>query len=380
MNYYCLSAELMACLMIQENRQTSAPSGLPYLPGSSLRGSVAAHYLRTAGTPQDAIFREMFINQPIFFPDMLPAMRPDTISYSLPATACSCKRTPGFKTKNGHGVGDVLADLAAADFDGRPISNTCDICQQDMKPFHGFWNGDPIAPEKTEPTLVYQRHTGIDRHTGTVAPSIFYITQGIADNRIGDDLVHYPQYLTAGVFLDGNQLTFLNNQFSTSIFAGADRTRGMGEMRIELNPATPFDFDLQDWNHSFRKKLSRLTQREIPAGLYFSIGLASHAIFVDSYLRPSCEFTIGYPEVSVVTRMIRKQTIRGWQSSWRLPKPEDIAVAMGGVYLFRYEGKDIKGLKTFLENLAINGIGLRRPEGFGRIQVCNPLHIQEDII
>lgn len=424
MNYYCLNAQLMSCLMVQENRQTNSPQGLPYLPGSTLRGAIAAQYLREFGTAQDSDFKKLFIENPIFFPDLLPTCRPDCISFVLPATACSCKRSPGFCTaespnqEKGHGVDDMLAVAAAAKIENRPMSQACDVCKQDMKPFNGFWNGKPTQPEKSEPMFVYQRHTGIDRHTGTISPSIFYITQGIAQSQRDNDLMNYPQYLTGGMFLNDEQSELLSKFLTTPlftgghytnqvgeertdiagvhveesytngmiIFAGADRTRGMGEMFISLKPAQPdkpSEFNLGDWNKRFREKISKLTTpRTIPEGVYFSIGLTGDAILVDRFLRPSCELTLDFPEISEVTRIIRKHVIRGWQSSWKLPKPEDTAVAMGGVYLFQYTGKDkdIDGLETFLKQLTTTGIGLRRPEGFGRIQVCNPLHIQEKLI
>jgi hypothetical protein len=52
---------------------------------------------------------------------------------------------------------------------------------------------------------------------------------------------------------------------------------------------------------------------------------------------------------------------------------------MGGVYLFQYHGDTIDDLEIFLTQLIQQGVGLRKPEGFGQIQVCDALHIQEVI-
>lgn len=381
MNYYQLRAELKSPLLVQANRQSNAPQGLDYLPGASLRGAVAGHYLRCGGDPSDEKFVKIFLEGPVSFPDLLPVNQPDHTSRPLPMTACSCKRTSGFLKENKHGVGDALASLLAERLENQPLSKPfeCKKCQQEMKPFEGFWNGNPSKPEKAETVQVYQRHTGIDRHTGTVASSIFYITGGIAEARKDSNGNYLPQFLSGGIYLTEDQFETLSDWFSETIFAGADRTRGMGEMAVDLKKQTPPEFDLESWDHAFRKKLKALTSKPLSAGLYFSIGIEGHAILLDQFLRPTFELPIDFSDIEPVLRNIRQHTIRGWQSSWGLPKPEDKAVRMGGVYLYQYKGEDVDGLKNYLKQLTIQGIGLRRAEGFGRLRVCDPLHVEEVI-
>lgn len=379
MSYYHLSARLLSALMVQENRQTNTPRGLPYLPGSSLRGAVAAQYLRTGGRPGDDGFRNIFLEDPVSFPDLLPCKGSEQSVKPLPTTVLTCKRAPGFIRAGGHGFRDSLALHAAAEIQGHPLNAgvVCQNCQHELIPATGFWNGEVADPERFEPVLVYQPHTGIDRHTGAVAASNFYITQGIAGSCKGSDGELCRQYLAGGLFLDENQHEILSKIFSEPIFAGADRTRGMGEMQISLKKATPPELDLESWDNDFRKKLGQLTDKEIPSGLYFSLGFASHAIFVDRFLRPSLEVPLDLPGLTLVTAVIRKHRVRGWQSSWHLPKPEDTAIGRGSVYLFRYTGDELQGLKDLLKNLVICGAGLRRAEGFGRVTVSDPAHVQE---
>lgn len=381
MKYYHLNARLLAPMMVQENRQSNSPSGLPYLPGSSLRGAVAGLYLRNGGSAEDTAFRAILLDNPVCFPDLLPSHSPGQVSRPLPITAASCKRSPGFVTDNGHGVCDSLAAFMAAELEDGPIDRAlmCTTCAQDAKPFQGFWNGNLMNPQKNDPVLVYQRHTGIDRHTGTVASSIFYITQGIAESWKGSDDQYYPQYLSSGLFLSEDQFQILSDWLTETVYAGADRTRGMGEMVISLVEAQSPTFDLNAWNSSFQNKLSRLTSKAPLPGVCFSVGFSSHAIMVDTLLRPFLEIMLDFPDIVMDTRMIRQHTVRGWQASWQLPKPEDVAIGMGSVCLFRYTGNDIQGLNTYLNQLMVNGIGLRRSEGFGRIHVCDPFHIQEVI-
>jgi len=381
MTYYHLNARLLAPMMVQENRQSNAPSGLPYLPGSSLRGAVAGLYLRNGGSPEDAAFRTIFIENPVRFPDLLPSHNQDQASLPLPTTAASCKRTPGFVTDKGHGVCDTLAAIVSAELEGGPITGAfiCQACTQDIKPFQGFWNGNLTAPRKNDPVLVYHRHTGIDRHTGTVASSIFYITQGIAESWKDSDDRYHPQYLSSGLFLNEYQFKILSDWLTETVFAGADRTRGMGEMALSLVEAPSPTLDLISWNSLFLKKISTLTPKTPLPGVYFSLELVSHTILVDVFLRPTLDIILDFPDLVMDTRVIRQHTVRGWQSSWQLPKPEDTAIGMGGVCLFRYTGDDMQGLTVYLNRLMIDGIGLRRSEGFGRIHICDPFHILEVI-
>jgi hypothetical protein len=63
-----------------------------------------------------------------------------------------------------------------------------------------------------------------------------------------------------------------------------------------------------------------------------------------------------------------------------MAKPDDMGVMMGSVYLYRYSGGDMEGLRSYLARLATIGIGQRRSEGFGRVLICDPLHMQRKAI
>jgi len=78
--------------------------------------------------------------------------------------------------------------------------------------------------------------------------------------------------------------------------------------------------------------------------------------------------------------MVTSHTIRGWQASWGLPKPDDVAIKMGSVFLYRYTGDAFDELKDFLNELSYIGVGLRREEGFGRVTFCDSLHIVKEVI
>ncbi|MCP4351101.1 MAG: CRISPR-associated RAMP protein Csx10 [Desulfobacterales bacterium] len=389
MKSYRIKAELLAPLVIRQNRQSNASQGVSYLPGSTFRGALAAKYLRMKGGPEDEKFRILFLDHPVCFPNLLPTDKHgNTLSQVLPLTSVSCKRNPGFKGDDMHGVSDILAaKVIERKYPGDYDEALCPKCDNDMKSYTGFWNGDCDNPKKFQPTMFYQRHTGIDRDTGTIAPSIFFITQAMADfhkdQKSGDYL---QQFLSGNIFLSNDQYEILNDLIDGHLFVGADRTRGMGELHVEIVDASPdfdiegWDRDFEGWDRDFKDKLKDIVQdnalaQKLMSGCYFSIKLESDAILTDRFLRPTSEFELPFYNITQVLKVAKSQTIRGWNSAWGLPKPDDLAIVMGSVYLFKYNGNDLDNLKKNLNDLIIKGVGLRREEGFGRISVCDSLHV-----
>ena len=393
MKYYRFFAKLLSPMSVQQKRQSNAPPTLPYLPGGALRGAIAGKLLREGTRPEDDQFQSLFLKEPATFPNLIPGPDPLAPMGPLPASAISCKRVGGFFPE-GHGVSDALVAIFAGRMGKNVGENVwrCPKCGEDMKPFSGFWNQSKDAPRRFEPTLTSQRHTGIDRITGTVAPSIFFMTQSIADHyktMDEDSDVYRPQCLTGGAYLAPEQAKRLESHLEGSVFVGAERTRGMGEMQVSIAEETPPTFNLLEWDAAFRKKYAKTTGSDVPvSGLLFSVLLESHAILVDRFLRPTAVIEAlegdgpgdAASNVVPVVKMTSSETVRGWQSAWNLAKPDDMAAAMGSVYLFQYTGNDPDELEKRLRRLVVSGIGLRREEGFGGIQICNPLHIKEETL
>ena len=231
--------------------------------------------------------------------------------------------------------------------------------------------------------MFFRRHTGIDRTTGTVAASMYYISQAIADYYKPECSNEYkPQYLVGATYMTGEQLERLKPLIQGILFAGADRTCGMGELEITLEEKPAPTFNLDEWNRMFKKKLARCLDKAAPNALhqemmkptYFSIKMESHTLLVDRFLRPTADLQLDFPGVEAAAGISKAHTARGWQSAWGLPKPDDTGLEMGSVFLFQYTGTELKKLTGYLEELSITGIGLRREEGFGRVQVCDPFH------
>jgi CRISPR-associated protein Csx10 len=387
MTHYRITATLLAPLAVQRTRQTNAPQALPYLPGSTFRGAVAAKYLREGGSPEDESFRALFVDDPVSFPDLLPAdSGGKTISQVLPLTSVSCKRHPGFKSQNGHGITDLLAQklVERHNFSVDELK-ICLDCKNDLKAITGFWNGNINTPELFQPTMFFQRHTGIDRDTGTVAHKIFFITQAMADlKKTASGNGYEKQVLSGNMFMDDQQFTTLEPLLQGTLFAGQDRTRGMGELQIAADTIDTALPDIENWSKEFSSILDRIAPAHLNSdflsGLYFSLKLESHAILLDEFLRPTYEIELSFPGVKPVLKVAKSQLVKGWNNAWGMAKPDDMGVMMGSVYLYRYSGGDMEGLRSYLARLATIGIGQRRSEGFGRVLICDPLHMQRKAI
>jgi CRISPR-associated Csx10 family RAMP protein len=192
------------------------------------------------------------------------------------------------------------------------------------------------------------------------------------------------QILSGGMFMNDRQIAVLEPLFKTPLFAGQDRSRGMGELQVTVDSFNMEPPDIDTWDLKFKDIMKHNASGNLdPAllsGLYFSLKLESHAILVDEFLRPTTEIELTLSCVEPVLKVTRSQLIRGWNDAWGLAKPNDMGTIMGSVYLFRYTGNNREDLRQYLNNLAVDGIGLRRAEGFGSVLSCDPLHTRKEAI
>lgn len=108
------------------------------------------------------------------------------------------------------------------------------------------------------------------------------------------------------------------------------------------------------------------------AGGMLTIRLASPAILTDAAGRPRLdpdpELDLAHAQTGAVTERAwaRPVTWEGWHAASRLPKPDELCATAGSTY--RIAGPD-EGLRRLARRLLRDGIGLRRAEGFGEVQV-----------
>ncbi|WP_322489673.1 type III-B CRISPR module-associated Cmr3 family protein [Chloroflexus sp.] len=117
-------------------------------------------------------------------------------------------------------------------------------------------------------------------------------------------------------------------------------------------------------------------------GHIFTVNLLSDAILLEDRWIPTQEFStaqlkaITGIEATLIRSFTTTKTVGGYHTQWHRPKPTNIAVSMGSVYVFKtktpLETKDIEKLAA----LQHDGIGERRQEGYGQVRICDEFHLR----
>ncbi len=397
-------AEITDCgpLSFRTGRETTNAATLGYVPGTALLGGLAAAH--TLLRRDSAQFDAFFMSETASFGNLYPAnLRDQDLRKSaiypiepLPATARSCKRFSGFKFDEDdprdphHGVIDALVPWTlfalSEQTDVRALNTLkdCPQCGEPMDAFEGFYRRDAFDATRIGATRArrgLRTRTGINRATGAVEQGVLYSREVI---RAGT-----PFWGTLTV-PDAEAETFhafvqeVNE--SSLLRLGNNRARGFGRVNLVLEESEPDNGVrlLEERIHTFDTVLRQQAKAydiATPHALYIPITLTSDAILFDSLLRYQRTLTPDYLEekwalrgVQVVYQNSGTRRVMGWNDLWRLPKPDDMALTMGSVFVLGFsEPLNHTTVATLLQ-MQTQGIGARRREGFGRLVVANPFH------
>ena len=397
-------ARLLAPVVIKRDRQSERSAGVRSAPGTVLRGALASSYLQQHGQVDD-VFKRLFLNEAACrFGPLDPGPR------IFPLTAASCKH---------EGLGHALVDqlwfrAAQHHADGRVAGaavdpwHKCAQCGADLKPQEGFWRDDEggLCEMRGEPDHV-AAHVGIDRSTATAAESMLFTLEAIAPS--GEETDLYGWIRADDAALRALQRLLRDEDWRVSV--GHARTRGYGDVRLRLeHPRASEDAPsrVHRWNQWSRALSGFLASAPFsvcacqPDRFYFTLSFPTGAVIVDRFLRSSVDpaAMIGWlPPMSAVgdafplerrplrqlesggavrwiAAVTRHERVRGWNVAHGLPRQDDWAVARGAVYLYCFEGaeSECEPLIERLGSIAGEGVGLRRNEGFGVVEVCDEFH------
>lgn len=405
-----------------------------YIPGVTLLGSLATSH-RILHPEQESEFVTLFLNEQVSIPHLYPAQfKPGSFHtvnapvMPLPKTAQTCKRFSGFLPIKGedtdeklhkrcqepdeerHGVRDTLLDWAIFSLLDRqgaattallsPFHEKCrystgkgstGFCDLPMTHFSGYYGRGTTNPKQRLQAKVatrLQTRTGINREWGVVEERILYNREVFDEGMSFWGEVILPDGLTDSfkVFVDkaaGEDI----------IRIGTGRTRGLGRVSVEVGEDTKSTAD------GFAQKLSKFdtTLRELAqeAGVkelkpfYFAITLQSPTILCDPFLRyyktldaALLPTLLNLPASSWsferVYQCVGMQRIGGWNELWGAPRYNDYALETGSTFLFSCEQPLDNNLIEALRACEQTGIGRRRSEGFGRISISDPFHLERE--
>ncbi len=395
-------------------------SGLPignvqssrsYVPGSVWRGTIAGIVLEGLGLRQhngrpvddtllDPAFTRLFQGKDAASFGFLYPVRKHleqlrgTTTLPIPLTARTCKLNSGFKPK-GHGVYDgVMSRLreaaASEELYSRGLSK-CPVCEGRIVRLRGV-----AARRQTQYKQEYKQMTvgtrsfvrvGLNRYTETAQEKVLYVL---------DALVPSPEPLTfAGTWYgseqQANDLRHLLKKYllpaslgGYHLRIGTARARGMGQVRLRLATGRPWT-SLEERLDKFQRHISS-TQLE---HLYAVLTLRSPLQLLDEQGLPTTRITSEtlrayHAEVPTSLEVLHEYSVveqeiwSGWSAAWGLPKPVTPALAAGGVLVLRVPVQERDQLLAWLSTLEREGVGERRPEGWGDLLVCDPFHIEHD--
>lgn len=370
---------------------------LTYIPGASLRGAVATAFLAAQDADTPAFRR---LTEETCFGHAYPTLESGAGSGPIPLSSVTCRRAPGFRADGGHGVHDLLLAAEAAllaQAEDPPVSApphvagsvVCAICAEDRQrqpgdgtvPWPGWYGWDSETPRQACVSLGLQiegraggvpaQHRDLTMHQTLLAGQHFAAMATFPD----EETAELARHLLAQ---QGNRL-----------WVGAGRSRGLGELRVDLQ-APPLEPATMPARQAMLTE--RLAQLCVRAGAtppddqtYVSLTLQAAALVADPFGRwqRACSADLlsdwtGLPASALELRQSFQDAAwrAGWNAALGLPKPDALALAAGSCWLFRISGVAQDDLLGALERLEDRGIGERRQEGFGVVRVCEPLHWQ----
>ncbi|MEL6326253.1 MAG: CRISPR-associated RAMP protein Csx10 [Cyanobacteria bacterium J06626_23] len=381
-----------------------------YIPGSVLRGAIAAQILSLtdeAIAPNDD-FAQLFTSaQPAIFCNAYSAIaqtgedtygRTDAPAWVLPATAVSAKADSGFTITGNGGVFDTLIDRFCAAAVGYPYEPTSPKAGDPVEPFSEVYS---CQNKQHRPHFVNSRfltRVGINRRRAVAEDQILYsvavlnesfLTDTRAQEATWEPMVFKGAIRVVDDVLAERLIAFLNVR-SHRLRIGSSRSRGLGKVTLTVEEdalPTHLSERVQQFNDALDKRWQDLWSLldnhafSPKSRTYFTLCLQSDAILTDRWRRTtviSPEMLQRLPNAPTDKSLQLHATYSsygyrsGWNAAWGLMKDQALVTNKGSVYLLSTAQRD--AWLPVLAELEQMGVGDRTSEGFGQVRVCHEFH------
>jgi CRISPR-associated protein Csx10 len=403
-----ISCTALAPLCLRDGRKKDSQDALPYIPGTSWRGSLAwAHTIACPGKDQE--FQDLFLSGKAVYSNLLPANFPKSMRElrdevdpvaQLPLTAKTCKRQRGFLYQSisddlKHGVRDTLIPHLLFTLSGEKKAEVLvnaskcpkENCGAVLDRLQGYYrSGKAGAVGLSELKTYVITRTGINRATGTVQENILFSREVIQNG------ASFWGYILLDDELEDKWCDFLSEDLVRgTIRVGSGRSSGLGKVHIEVKDSHPVDLDLmandikkrQIAFNDLLKKEAKLFNIQLENKCYLPLTLRS-----DMILRDDCmhfitalkgewfEKTTGN-KGKLVYQCARPRRISGWDGIKKLPREDVWGIAAGSVFVFALEQEpDYRRLAE----IQLSGAGERVCEGYGRFVWADDLHQEVNML
>jgi CRISPR-associated protein Csx10 len=370
-----------------------------YIPGSVIRGAIAAVILKWANTSisDGDNFHELFLGEnPAIFQNAYPAnIKVQSEVRVLPATALSSKNQPGFKSRPNdpkhNGVFDTLIDRFCAEGYGHLYDPNCPADGGRVDAFTGFYQIQDKYYSNSTTTRLLTR-VGINRPRATSEERVLYSLEVLNESQ---EHKEKPIIYTGGIFVPDDLAESLQafiDHHQEDLRLGGATSRGLGRVKIKAklpveikprvtNQIKQFNDKLHqrwhEWKNIFGNPIKDLPKNRV----YFTLDLQADTILSENWRRTTVISPKMLQELTGVTDSSLKLHAAyssydyrsGWNSAWGLMKDVELVTNKGSVYLFSTFNEDL--WIKILEDLEVKGIGDRTSEGFGNVQICNQFHL-----
>ena len=425
MKYFALNLNAVSPLAIRSDHAPGGAESSGYISGMTLTGSLAT--VHRLYYPEDTEnFARLFLDGQVYYPDLYPAPFKEKVLqnanklpvHPLPKTAQTCKRFPGFlyvfpdERVNWprHGVRDSLLDWALfeltsnqarkagkkiepavllAPFKAHKECPTPD-CGKSMEQFTGYYSCSDGHMRIAKPDTRLQTHTGINRDTGTVQESILYNRRVFGEQTCFWGMLKLPEHLAS---------TF--EQFigeigeSGLVRVGTGRSRGSGKVHVHVEALNDEQYSFNSFKDRLKKFDTLLKDRAKESDVqaddgrfYFTITLHSPTILRDHLLRYRGIINeavldelldLSAKNFEMIYYAASTRRVTGWNELWGTPRTNEYAIETGSVFLFSSTSEPDDAFLQALLRLEEKGIGRRRAEGFGRVCVSDPFHMEVEL-
>ena len=381
-----------------------------YIPGSVIRGAVAAQILKESGHQSTNLaenggdFQALFLgDRPAIFQNAYPAtlvinkklvpiQRVGEILV-LPATTLSSKTDSGFNNDKGHGVFDTLIDRFCAEHYGYPYDPNCPVDggRVDTVDFNFYSKyNDKYYKHSVNKRLLTR--VGINRRRATAEEEILYSIEVLNESQ---DINQKPIYYRSAILVADELAEFLQQFIQNrrhNFRLGGSASRGLGKVEIDLKIPVDAQPNIVNKVREFNKKLRNRWDEwgnvfgkiEWADRTYFTLDLQADAILTEQW---RCTTVISEAMLKYFAGVNEDSSLKleaayssydyrsGWNSAWGLMKDVELVTNKGGVYLFSVKKEREEEWIEALKYLEEKGVGDRTCEGFGQIQICNKFHL-----
>jgi CRISPR-associated protein Csx10 len=294
---------------------------------------------------------------------------------------------------------DEVAGLPATRRLPLPWQYKCTVCGSKTQPLYGFAE-HRMDRQYASPEITFHRQTrvAINRATQTAEEGQLYSVRAV------DEGTRFAGFIDAEP-----EITPLMRKWLPQVkFIGGRTSRGFGRVLVSVKTVRRPDSTyerIQSFNRKHRElvRYLRLLATEpapVTERTLFTVDLKSDALIRNTDGLPTLKFDeaticdalrllpgarkagINPARFTLIACFVRGVQVSGWQTAWGLPKEVLLGSAMGGLYVFSVAPGDLKldELAKLLEQLEHSGIGEMREDGYGQITICDPFHMEVNLV